>query len=91
MKRLRVIVSGQVQGVGFRYWTAAEAERRGLEGWVRNRRDGTVEAVFQGDDELVDDMLRACRSGPRGGRVTDLDVADEAEAAGPGFSILPTR
>ena len=64
MKRVRVVISGRVQGVWFRGWTREEARRRGLDGWVMNRRDGAVEAVFQGDDDQVDDMLEACWTGP---------------------------
>jgi len=64
MKRVRVVISGRVQGVWFRGWTREEARRRGLDGWVMNRRDGAVEAVFQGEDAEVDDMLEACWQGP---------------------------
>jgi len=64
MKRVRVVISGRVQGVWFRGWAREEARRRGLDGWVMNRRDGAVEAVFQGEDHQVDDMLHACWQGP---------------------------
>ena len=63
-KGVRVVISGRVQGVWFRGWTVDEATARGLSGWVRNRRDGTVEAVFEGAPAAVDAMIEACRSGP---------------------------
>ena len=64
--RLRVIVHGRVQGVFFRDTIRREAERRGVAGWVRNRRDGAVEAVFEGRREDVEAMVELCRRGPRG-------------------------
>ena len=63
-KIVRVIVSGRVQGVAYRYWTQGEAVRRQLAGMVRNRRDGSVEAIFSGDASQVDDMVVACETGP---------------------------
>ena len=91
-----VVVRGRVQGVGFRMWTEDEARRRGLAGWVRNRRDGTVEAVFAGPGEAVDAMIEACRRGPPGARVDALDQRPEGiealEMRRPAetFSLLPT-
>ena len=91
-----VIVRGRVQGVGYRAWTAYEAERRNLLGWVRNRRDGSVEAVFAGPAEAVAAMIEACRNGPPGARVDAIDQREEeAEAltlgrTGEPFSVLPT-
>ena len=70
-----VIVRGGVQGVGFRMWTEDLAERLGLEGWVRNRRDGTVEAVLAGPEQTVKDAIEACHRGPRGAQVETVDVA----------------
>ena len=67
-KRLRV--HGRVQGVGFRHWMVATAGRLGVAGWVRNRWDGTVEALVEGDTAAVEEMLRACRRGPPGASVT---------------------
>src|SRR3954467_1499310 len=89
------VIKGRVQGVGFRAWTQHQAELHGLDGWVRNRRDRSVEAVFAGPPEAVAAMLKACRQGPRGSEVQDLDVveADEASlAAKPegAFAVLPT-
>lgn len=72
VKSVHVRIEGRVQGVWYRGWTVQQAERRGLAGWVRNRRDGTVEAVFSGAAAMVDDMLRACRDGPPAARVTDV-------------------
>ena len=77
MIRRRVIVNGRVQGVGFRYSIARAAESRGAAGWVSNRPDGTVEAVFEGDPEAVDSLIRFCREGPRGAVVDRVDVAEE--------------
>jgi acylphosphatase len=91
-----VVIRGRVQGVGYRMWTEDEARERGLEGWVRNWRDGSVEAVFAGTPEAVDAMIEACRRGPPGARVDAIDQR-EADAAGlaprlagEAFSVLPT-
>jgi acylphosphatase len=91
-----VSIRGRVQGVGYRAWTADGARRRGLAGWVRNRRDGSVEALFVGPQEAVADMLAACRRGPSLARV---DAVDESPAGddmlglrrgGEAFSMLAT-
>jgi acylphosphatase len=68
----RIVVSGRVQGVGYRYAMTEAARAIGVAGWVRNRRDGTVEALVQGEDEQVERMLTWCRRGPPGARVTGL-------------------
>lgn len=68
-----VIARGRVQGVGYRAFVEAEALARGLEGWVRNRRDGTVEALFMGEGGVVADMIDACRQGPFAARVDAID------------------
>jgi acylphosphatase len=73
--RAHVRLAGHVQGVGFRYATADEAERRRLAGWVRNLDSGGVEAVFEGPRSAVEDMLRWCQRGPSGAWVRDLNVA----------------
>jgi len=85
-----VRIKGRVQGVGYRAWTAREAQSRGLDGWVRNRRDGTVEALFAGDADAVRHMVSACRAGPSFAQVTGLaeTPADDPEARG--FHTLPT-
>ena len=85
MKRVRVIIQGRVQGVSFRAWTVDAASKRGLSGWVRNRREGTVEAVFAGDDAVVDDMVKACWQGPPAAHVENVTTTDEAEPVSPGF------
>jgi acylphosphatase len=76
--RRRVIVHGRVQGVFFRDTTRRMAQSRGLGGWVRNTRDGTVEAVFEGEGEAVESMVRWSRDGPRGAVVENVEVIDEA-------------
>jgi acylphosphatase len=91
-----VIVKGRVQGVGYRMWTEQEAIRRGLAGWVRNRRDGSVEAVFSGAEDVVAGMLEALRHGPPASRVDAIDQregsAGDMALSRPGerFSVLPT-
>ena len=90
MKRLRVLISGRVQGVAYRYWTQDAATRRGLDGWVRNLADGRVEALFQGDPMLVDEMIAACHDGPRLASVTRVETFETGEPAAAGFQILLT-
>ena len=85
-----MIVSGRVQGVGFRAFVEREAIARGLSGWVRNRRDGSVEAVFAGDAAAVAAMIEACRRGPRSAEVGGLDVSEHPGMVSPGFAALPT-
>ena len=93
---LHIAVRGRVQGVGYRAFVEREAVKRGIEGWVRNRRDGSVEAVLAGDDAVVASVIEACRRGPFAARVDALDQrpATDAELAArpPGdlFSVLPT-
>jgi acylphosphatase len=77
MERRRVVVHGRVQGVWFRGSTEAEARAAGLAGWVRNRADGTVEAVFEGRPEAVARLVAFCRRGPRSARVDRLEEFDE--------------
>jgi acylphosphatase len=77
----RVVVTGQVQGVFFRDSTRREARRRGVSGWVRNRPDGAVEAVFEGDPDAVAELVLWCRDGPRHADVEDLRV-EQAEPQG---------
>jgi acylphosphatase len=89
--RAHVRVFGRVQGVGFRYWAADEARRRGLRGWVRNLDSGGLEAIFQGARGAVEDMLRWCHEGPDGAYVRDVRVAwDEPLEPFSGFEIRPT-
>ena len=85
-----VIISGRVQGVWFRGWTMQQASSLGLTGWVRNRRDGTVEAIFQGDANDIDAMLNACWQGPPAASVADIRVADGVLSNFHNFRHLPT-
>ncbi|MDG2205152.1 MAG: acylphosphatase [Alphaproteobacteria bacterium] len=87
---LHVIISGRVQGVWFRDWTKQQASSLGLTGWVRNRRDGTVEAIFQGDAADIDAMLNACWQGPPAASVADIRVADGVLSNFHNFRHLPT-
>jgi acylphosphatase len=73
---VRVTIAGVVQGVGYRAWTLVEAERRGLAGFVRNRLNGSVEAVFAGPAAEVASMCEACRRGPRLAKVTSVEIED---------------
>jgi acylphosphatase len=92
----RVTIHGRVQGVGFRDWTHYVARERGIEGWVRNRRDGSVEALFSGTREGVSGMIAACRRGPASARVEWIDEHDavlsdlDLRRGNDGFSVLPT-
>lgn len=86
-RRRRVIVHGHVQGVFFRDSTRREAERRSVAGWVRNRRDGAVEAVFEGQGGDVEAMVELCRRGPRGARVESVEVTDEPAEGLSGFEV----
>ena len=77
MTRRRVVVHGLVQGVFFRDTVRRAALRAGVSGWIRNNYDGTVEAVFEGDEVTVDALVTLCHQGPRGARVDRVDVLDE--------------
>jgi acylphosphatase len=88
-RTVHVIITGRVQGVYYRGWTAEMAERFGLDGWVRNRRDGSVEALFAGPGEAVASMLEACRKGPTAARVEEVAIIQEGGASPPGFEVLP--
>jgi len=82
-----VVVHGDVQGVGFRFSAARGAQQRGVAGWVRNRGDGTVEAVFEGEPDAVGAMVRWCEEGPRGASVEHVDVFEEPSEGLQGFRI----
>ena len=82
-----VSISGRVQGVWFRAWTVQEATRRGLRGWVRNRRDGSVEAFFAGEAAIIEEMIALCRIGPPHARVTSIASEATAEEPPGGFEI----
>jgi acylphosphatase len=93
---IQVIIRGRVQGVGYRAWVEYQAEASGLEGWVRNRRDGSVEAVFAGRPKIVAEMVALCRHGPAAARVDavlkETALPEELELRRPTekFSVLPT-
>ncbi len=85
--RRRVVVRGQVQGVFFRDSTRDEAEREGLAGWVSNRDDGSVEAVFEGDPEAVERLVDWCGSGPSSADVEDVEATEEEPEGDSGFEL----
>jgi acylphosphatase len=88
----RLEITGRVQGVGFRYSMQREAARRGVRGWVRNRRDGSVEALLQGEDAAVEALTAWARQGPPGARVSEVCVlpADDANPVDDGFELRPS-
>jgi acylphosphatase len=88
MNAKRLVISGRVQGVGFRAWLVHKANELGASGWVRNRPDGTVEALIAGDTATVEELARLCRRGPRLAEVSSIveDLADPPEV--PGFHHL---
>jgi acylphosphatase len=86
---VHAFISGRVQGVGFRAFVESEAQERALSGFVRNRRDGTVEALFAGPSEAVEAMLEACRRGPAHSRVAEVVVTEREDGTDlSGFAIL---
>jgi acylphosphatase len=87
---VRVIVSGRVQGVWFRAWTERQAKALGLDGWVRNRRDGSVEAAISGTEDAVQAMLKALWEGPDLARVDKVEEHPHEESVAPGFEVRPT-
>jgi acylphosphatase len=92
---VHLVIRGRVQGVGFRAWTQHQGELRGLTGWVRNCRDGNVEAVVSGPAAEVAQMVGVCREGPRGSAVTNVDESPAdaallAQGRAGEFSVLPT-
>ena len=87
MIRRRITVSGRVQGVFFRETARRRAESSRLSGWVRTNPDGTVEAVFEGEEKAVERLVDWCREGPRGARVEWVDVAAEEPEGLDGFAV----
>lgn len=87
MIRRRVVVHGRVQGVFFRDTVRRFAVAHAVSGWARNNPDGTVEAVFEGEDDAVQALVTVCRRGPRGARVDRIDVSDESPEGLSGFRI----
>ncbi len=92
-RTVHVRITGRVQGVGYRAWTEDAAAELGLRGWVRNRRDRSVEAIFSGTEAAVADMLERARSGPPAARVDDVVVAERpvGEDLPKGFDFRPTE
>jgi acylphosphatase len=86
-RTVQVRIEGRVQGVGYRAWTERTALSLGLAGWVRNRADGAVEAVFQGPADVVADMLARCKAGPRSAAVTLVAIMGEGVGVFDGFEV----
>ena len=91
IETIRLRIAGQVQGVGYRLWATRTAASLGLRGWVRNRRDGSVEALVTGVPEAVATMIAAARKGPIGARVTDVIVTPDKDDGSSGFAARPTE
>ncbi|GMY14798.1 kinesin-related protein 12-like isoform X1 [Fagus crenata] len=89
-KTVRVVIKGRVQGVFYRNWTVENATQLGLKGWVRNRRDGSVEALFSGNSDVVQEMEQRCRRGPPDAMVTGLEVFPSSDDPGSGFECKRT-
>ncbi|MBD0291941.1 MAG: acylphosphatase [Thermoleophilia bacterium] len=87
MIRRRVVAHGRVQGVFYRETTRRAAEANGVAGWARNRPDGTVEAVFEGESAAVERVVELCREGPRGASVERLEVSEEPPEGLHGFTV----
>ena len=90
MRSVRLVITGRVQGVGYRAWTMHTAARLGLRGWVRNRVDGSVEALATGDEAATAAIIEACRQGPRAARVSEVTVTDADDDGSDGFTARPT-
>lgn len=92
-RTVRVVVTGRVQGVGYRGWTVERARTAGLVGWVRNRRDGSVEALFHGPAAAVAAMVEACHLGPSAAQVRRVEVSEATAEAGDlhAFDQRPTE
>lgn len=91
MAAVRLVISGRVQGVGFRAFVERQALKWGVRGWVRNRRDGTVEALLIGDETALREMETACRRGPSLAVVTHLDRFEVRDDGSEGFEARPTE
>ncbi len=89
-RTVQVRIEGRVQGVAYRAWTVEAARSFGLSGWVRNRRDGSVEALFSGPPGDVEAMLAACAEGPPAAIVREIVIIVEDGEAPAGFDVLPT-
>jgi acylphosphatase len=91
IETVRLRITGQVQGVGYRYWMTRTAASLGLGGWVRNRTDGSVEALVTGAPEAVAAMIEAARKGPLGAHVTGVTVTPDKNDGSVGFASRPTE
>jgi len=91
MRRVHVMVRGDVQGVGYRYTMLIVAREAGAAGWVRNRRDGSVEAEVEGTPGQIDEVLAWMAEGPPGSLVQSATVTDAEPTGGRGFEVLPTQ
>jgi acylphosphatase len=89
-KALHAVITGRVQGVGYRAWAANRATQMGLKGWVRNRRDGSVEVVIKGEEQAVVRMLDDCWRGPRSAAVRDVVATSVPDEGWQDFSVRPT-
>jgi acylphosphatase len=87
-RTVTVRIEGRVQGVYFRAWTNGTALSLGLDGWVKNANDGSVEAVFSGPPAAVEEMLKRCAKGPRDAKVTAVTILDEGGAPPTGFKVI---
>ena len=88
IRAVHVLISGRVQGVGYRAWVRDRAAILGISGWVRNCRNGDVEAVFSGPESLIGEMLDTCRKGPDWARVSDVRIVSSAEPVSGPLTIL---
>ncbi|MCX5493460.1 acylphosphatase [Kaistia dalseonensis] len=90
-RSVHIVVSGAVQGIGYRAWVERQAVARGLSGWVRNRRDGTVEAIFSGDQPAVDAMVATCWQGPQHATVANVAITEDIAVEDGVFTIAPSE
>jgi len=90
MRSVRLVISGRVQGVGYRLWAERAAAALGIAGWVRNRGDGSVELQATGTETAIDALIEACRQGPRAAIVTDIAITASEDDGSTGFGARPT-
>jgi acylphosphatase len=90
VRTVRLVITGRVQGIGYRMWAERTALLLGISGWVRNRSDGSVELLATGGDSAVASLIEACRQGPRAAVVADVAVEDAEDDGSKGFSAKPT-
>ena len=89
--RKYIIIKGKVQGVGFRYWLYKEAKQRNIDGWVRNKISGEVEALLIGKDEKINNLIKLCKKGPPSSEITKIEVQNyQKEYFGKSFEIIKT-